>query len=157
MRLVGGVAISILAAVVWAAHIDDRMEDGHHRPLAVTVTPKNARFCSPTPDAPIFTVLVDLHVRFTNESARPVIVAREIHGIVTGRVADDVADGEEGRTRFRFRGSELYSEVDTPSFGARPDPSRCDSRRTGGPSTSGAGPGGASEHLACEKTGCPPH
>ena len=124
MRLVAGVAISILAAAGWAAHLDDRAEDGHHGSLAVSVTPKNVRFCSSTPDAPIFTMLVDLHVRFTNESARPVIVAREIPGIVRGRVADDVADGEEGRIRFQFRGSELYSDVDTPSFEAYPDPER---------------------------------
>jgi hypothetical protein len=116
MTLAAGVAVSLMAVALALGPSGER-----RTPLAVAVTPVNARFCSPTPDAPIFTMLVDLNVRFTNTSARPVIVAREIPGVVRGRVADDVGAGEEGRIRFRFGGTEVYSGAETPTFGARPD------------------------------------
>jgi hypothetical protein len=120
------VAASLMAvALVAVSGHEDGLSVEHSTPLAVTVTPVNARFCSPTPDdAPIFTMLIDLAVRFTNTSVRPVIVAREIPGVVRGRVADDVAAGEEGRIKFRFGGTEGYSGADTPTFGARPDAGR---------------------------------
>jgi hypothetical protein len=125
MTLAPSLVISLLALLsIPVEHDKDGSASGHHKPTAVEVTPVHLRFCSPTPDAPVFGMDVKVRVRLTNTSARPLIVSREIPGIVRGCVADDLTAGREGRIRFHFGGEEVYSNPKSPKFGSRPDAAR---------------------------------
>ncbi len=81
-------------------------------------------YCGDGHESPIFTVLATLKLHVENTSAQPVILARSLPDIVTGRVARPLESTDRGEVEFEFGGSEMYSDVRRQVFGATPNADR---------------------------------